>query len=60
MCTGHALLFKIPRVLVGENKTFFSYGEDIMRQKGVRLDVLQDKEIRKPDFADSRDSRPTK
>lgn len=41
MCTGTALLFKIPRVIVGENKNFMG-AEDLFHKAGVRLEVLQD------------------
>jgi cytosine deaminase len=41
MCTGTALLYKIPRVVVGENENFQG-AEDWFRQHGVELTVLQD------------------
>ena len=41
MCTGTAVLFKIPRVIIGENRTFLG-GEDWMAQKGMEVRVLQD------------------
>lgn len=41
MCTGTALLFQIPRVVVGENRTFTG-AEDLFRDRGVELVVLQD------------------
>ena len=41
MCTGTALLFRVPRVLVGENQNFLG-AEDLFRQRGVQLLVLQD------------------
>lgn len=41
MCTGTALLYKIPRVIVGENQNFMG-AEDLFRQHGVHLTVLQD------------------
>ncbi|WP_125611774.1 nucleoside deaminase [Specibacter cremeus] len=41
MCTGAILLFKIPRVVVGEARTF--PGElDVLRSRGVTVDVLDD------------------
>jgi len=43
MCTGAMLLYGIPRVVIGENKTFLG-AEDLLREKGVRLEVLQDEE----------------
>jgi creatinine deaminase len=41
MCTGTTLLYRIPRVLVGENKNFTG-AEDLFAQRGVKLSVLQD------------------
>jgi cytosine deaminase len=41
MCCGAILLYGIPRVVVGENRTFM--GEDaLLRSRGVTVDVLQD------------------
>jgi cytosine/creatinine deaminase len=41
MCTGAILLYKIPRVVVGENRTFYG-GEDLLRARGVEVVVLDD------------------
>jgi len=41
MCSGAALLYGIPRIVVGENVTFRG-PEDYVRAQGVRVDVLQD------------------
>lgn len=41
MCSGTAILFKIPRVVVGENRTFMG-AEDWMRESGVEVIVLDD------------------
>lgn len=41
MCTGTALLYQIPRVIVGENRNFMG-AEDLFRQRGVELVVLDD------------------
>ena len=41
MCTGAILLYRIPRVVVGENVTFKG-DEDLLRARGVRVDVSQD------------------
>ncbi|MEM6392813.1 MAG: nucleoside deaminase [Planctomycetota bacterium] len=41
MCTGASLLFRIPRVIIGENQTFLG-AEDLFRQHGVELIVVQD------------------
>lgn len=43
MCTGAILLYGIPRVVVGENKTFYG-GEDLLRSRGVEVVVLDDAE----------------
>ncbi len=43
MCTGAILLYKIPRVIVGENRTFYG-GEDLLRERGVDVIVLDDTE----------------
>jgi cytosine deaminase len=39
MCSGTALLYKIPRVVIGENKTFQG-PEDYLRSRGVELEIL--------------------
>jgi len=41
MCSGTALLYKIPRVVIGENLTFKG-PEDYVRSRGVQLEVIQD------------------
>jgi cytosine deaminase len=43
MCSGTALLYKIPKVVVGENKTFQG-PEDYVRSRGVELVILDDPE----------------
>ncbi len=43
MCTGTALLFRIPRVVIGENRNFMG-AEDLFRQHGVSVVVLDDEE----------------
>ena len=43
MCTGAILLYGIPRVVVGENRTFYG-GEDYLRARGVEVVVLDDAE----------------
>jgi cytosine/creatinine deaminase len=40
MCTGAILLYGIPTVIVGENRTFLGE-EDLLRSRGVSVDVLQ-------------------
>src|SRR6476660_1323095 len=41
MCSGAALLYKIPRIIIGENLTFTG-PEDYVRSQGVQLEVRQD------------------
>jgi len=41
MCSGAILLYGIPRVVVGENRTFQGE-EELLRSRGVQVDVLQD------------------
>lgn len=43
MCTGAILLYGIPRVVIGENRTFLG-GEDLLRSRGVEVVVLDDQE----------------
>ena len=43
MCSGTALLYKIPRIVIGENKTFCG-PEDYVRSRGVDLQVINDQE----------------
>lgn len=39
MCSGTVLLYKIPKVIIGENKTFQG-PEDYVRSRGVELVIL--------------------
>ena len=41
MCTGAILLYGIPRVIVGENRTFLG-DEALLISRGVKVEVLQD------------------
>ena len=41
MCSGAVLLYKIPRVVVGENVTFQG-PEEYVRSQGVKIEVLND------------------
>ena len=41
MCTGAILLYGIRHVIVGENRTFLGE-EELLRLRGVKVDVLQD------------------
>ena len=43
MCSGAILLYGIPRVVVGENVTFTGE-EELLRSRGVDVEVLQDME----------------
>src|SRR5262249_41909791 len=43
MCTGTTLLYRIPRVVIGENQNFLG-AEDLFRQRGVEIVVLDDAE----------------
>jgi cytosine deaminase len=40
MCSGAALLYKIPRIVIGENLTFQG-PEGYVRSQGVHIEVLQ-------------------
>lgn len=39
MCSGTVLLYKIPKVVIGENKTFQG-PEEYVRSRGVELEIL--------------------
>jgi len=41
MCSGAILLYGIPHIIIGENQTFLGE-EDLLRSRGVKLDVVQD------------------
>ena len=41
MCSGAILLYGIPRIVIGENRTFMGE-EALLRERGVVVDVLQD------------------
>src|SRR5204863_430599 len=41
MCSGAILLYGIPRVVIGENRTFRGE-EELLRSRGVSLDVIDD------------------
>ena len=41
MCSGAILLYGIPRVVVGENRTFLGE-EALLRSRGVAVEVVQD------------------
>ena len=43
MCSGAILLYGIPRVIIGENRTFKGE-EEFLRSRGVSVEVLQDED----------------
>ncbi|KAI9567912.1 cytidine deaminase-like protein [Boletus coccyginus] len=45
MCTGAILLYKIPRVVIGENVNLVG-AEDLLKQRGVEVVVLDDPECK--------------
>ena len=45
MCTGAILLYGIPRVVIGENTTFYG-GEDYLRSRGVEVVVIDDEDCK--------------
>jgi cytosine deaminase len=43
MCSGAILLYDIPKVIIGENKTFLGE-EELLKSRGVKIEVLQNSE----------------
>jgi cytosine/creatinine deaminase len=43
MCSGTALLYRIPKIVIGENRTFQG-PEDYVRSRGIELDVVDSPE----------------
>jgi cytosine/creatinine deaminase len=43
MCSGTALLYRIPKIVIGENRTFQG-PEDYVRSRGVELEIVNDTE----------------
>jgi len=43
MCSGSALLYRIPKIIIGENRTFRG-PEDYVRSRGVTLEIVNDPE----------------
>lgn len=41
MCSGAALLYGIPRIVIGENRSFLG-AEEHLRSRGVQLNILND------------------
>ncbi len=56
MCSGTVLLYGIPKVIIGENKTFMGE-EELLRSRGVEVVVLNDEECIKM-MADFIDKKP--
>ena len=48
MCSGAILLYGIPRVIIGENKTFMGE-EELLRSRGVAIEVVQSDECIRTD-----------
>lgn len=46
MCSGTALLYGIPRIVIGENRTFRG-PEDYVRSRGVEVTVVDSEECRR-------------
>lgn len=45
MCSGAILLYGIPEIVIGENKTFMGE-EELLKSRGVRITVLDSAECR--------------
>ena len=43
MCTGACILYKVKRVVIGENRSFLG-GEAYLKQRGIEVVVLQNSE----------------
>ena len=43
MCSGTALLYRIPRIVIGENRTYRG-PEDYLRKRGVALEIVDSAE----------------
>jgi len=41
MCAGAIRLYEIPKVVIGENKTFLG-DEEVLKKSGVKVEVIQD------------------
>ncbi len=41
MCSGTALLYRIPKIVIGENQTF-SGPEEYLRERGLELEIVSD------------------
>lgn len=45
MCTGACVMYKVKRVVIGENKTFVG-GEEYLKSRGIEVVVLDNEECR--------------
>jgi creatinine deaminase len=45
MCTGAILLYKIPRVVIGENENWVG-GEELLKSQGVEVIVVDNAECK--------------
>jgi creatinine deaminase len=45
MCTGACIMYKVKRVVIGENTTFVG-GEDYLKSRGIEVVVLDNQECR--------------
>ena len=45
MCTGACILYKVGRVVIGENQTFLG-GEAYLKQRGVEVVVFKNEECK--------------
>ena len=43
MCTGACVMYRVARVVIGENKTFVG-GEKYLQERGIEVVVLQSEE----------------
>jgi len=46
MCSGTILLYKIPKVVIGENQTFLGE-EELLKKRGIEVIVLDNDECKK-------------
>lgn len=45
MCTGACVMYKVGRVVIGENNSFMG-GEEYLKQRGIEVVVLENKEMK--------------
>jgi creatinine deaminase len=43
MCTGACVMYKVAKVVIGENKTFLG-GEKYLKERGIEVVVMQNEE----------------